>query len=149
MSRVRLAILVGIFFYGIFGILDYVMMPDIKNIFWAIRYLIVIPLALFTFGFSFRPEFKTWANPCLFFICLTGGLGIELMVILADPPATYSYYAGIILVFITIHTFLNISFLWASACYWSIVLFYEIIAIWVMDTPSIVLINNNFFSFPP
>ena len=143
--RVRIAISVALFFYGIFGILDYVMVPDKKTIFWAIRYLVVIPLALGVLAFSFRPLFKSYAQPLLFIMCLTGGLGIVLMVALADPPATYSYYAGIILIFITIHTFLNMQFLWATACSWTIVAVYEIAAIGIMDTPFIILINNNFF----
>jgi len=83
--------------------------------------------------------------PLLFIMCLVGGVGIECMVILADPPATYSYYAGIILIFITIHTFLGMRFLWASACSWTIVVLYEIAAIWIADTPKTMLINNNFF----
>lgn len=143
--RARIAILAVLLFYGIFGILDYVMVPDKKLIFWAIRYLVVIPLALGVLGFSFWPQFRSWAQPLLFIMCLTGGLGIEVMVILAEPPATYSYYAGIILIFITIHTFLNMRFLWATACSWTIVVFYEITAVWVMDTPAIILINNNIF----
>ncbi len=143
--RLRTAIMVAVFFYAIFGILDYVMVPDKLFIFWSIRYLVVIPFALWVFWLSFRPGFKHRAHPLLFTMCLLGGLGIECMVILADPPATYSYYAGIILIFITIHTFLSMRFLWATACSWTIVVFYEIAAIGVMDTPLTILINNNFF----
>ena len=143
--RMRIAILAAIFFYALFGILDAVMVPEKRLIFWGIRYFVVIPVALLVLFLSFRPGFKKRAHPLLFIMCLIGGLGIEFMVILADPPATYSYYAGIILIFITIHTFLGMRFLWASACSWTIVLLYEISAIWLADTPTTMLINNNFF----
>ena len=142
---VRTAILVAGFFYAVFGILDYVMVPEQKHIFWAIRYLVVIPFGMWVLFLSFRPGFKRRANPLLFIMCLIGGLGIVSMIVLADPPATYSYYAGLILIFITIHTFLGMRFLWATACSWTIVIFYEIAAVWLADTPVTMLINNNFF----
>ncbi|WDP91920.1 MAG: response regulator [Desulfobacter sp.] len=145
LGRIRLAILAAVFFYAVFGILDHVMVPDKKLVFWSIRYLAVIPFALVVLFLSFRPGFKERSAPLLFSMCLIGGLGIEYMIILADPPATYSYYAGLILVFITVHTFLSLRFLWASACSWSIVILYEIAALWLSDTPAIILINNNFF----
>lgn len=143
--RIRVAILIAMFFYSIFGFLDAIIVPDQKIVFWTIRYAFVCPIALLVFWFSFRPAFEAYDQPCLFFMCLSGGLGIELMVILADPPANYSYYAGIILIFITIYTFIRMRFLWAAACSWLIVAGYEIGAILIADTPSIMLINNNFF----
>jgi signal transduction histidine kinase len=145
LTRIRIAVLIAMFFYSIFGFLDAIIVPDQKLIFWAIRYAVICPIALWVLWFSFRPGFETYAQPCLFFMCLSGGLGIELMVILADPPASYSYYAGIILIFITIYTFIRMRFLWAVACSWLIVAGYEIGAIWIADTPRIMLINNNFF----
>jgi len=145
LTRIRIAILIAAFFYSIFGILDAVIAPDQKVLFWIIRYAIVSPFALWIFWFSFQPVFRKYAQISLFTMCLIGGLGIEAMVILADPPATYSYYAGIILIFITIFTFVRMQFLWSVACSWLIVLFYEIGAIFIADTPRIMLINNNFF----
>lgn len=143
--RVRIAIFIAVFFYSVFGLLDAIIVPDQKIVFWTIRYLVVCPIALWVLWFSFRPGFETCDQPCLFFMCLSGGLGIELMVILADPPASYSYYAGIILIFITIFTFIRMRFVWAVACSWLIVAGYEIGAILIVDTPRIMLINNNFF----
>ena len=145
LTRIRVAILIAMFFYAIFGFLDGIIVPDQKMIFWTIRYAMICPIALWVLWFSFRPGFETYAQPCLFFMCLAGGLGIELMVILADPPASYSYYAGIMLIFITVYTFIQMRFLWAVACSWLIVAGYEIGAIWISDTPRIMLINNNFF----
>ena len=143
--RLRIAILIAVFFYAVFGFLDAMIVPDKKYIFWVIRYAVICPVAMLVFIFSFQPVFEKYAQPCLFLMCLAGGLGIELMVILADPPATYSYYAGIILIFITLYTFIPMRFLWAVTCSWLIVAGYEIGAIWIVDTPRIMLINNNFF----
>ncbi len=145
LNRVRIAILTAVFFYAGFGILDAIIAPEQKFLFWIIRYGVVCPLAIGVFAYTFFPKFEKYDQPCLFAICLLGGVGIEMMIITADPPAMYSYYAGLILVFIMIHTFIRMRFLWASACSWLIVACYEVGALWLSDTPAIILINNNFF----
>ncbi|WDP91569.1 MAG: response regulator [Desulfobacter sp.] len=145
LTRIRFALLVGIFLYGIFGALDAVMAPAKKEIFWFMRYGVVIPSAAGILAFSFHPAFERWYQPLLSLELMVAGFCIEIMVILADPPANFSYYAGIILVFITTHTFFRIGFLWAAAASTSILIAYEIISIWIVDTPVPVFINNNFF----
>ena len=100
--RIRITILFIIFIYASFSILDAIIAPELKTIFWFIRFCIVCPVAGAVLCYSFRPGFQKYAQPSLFIMCLTGGVGIEAMIILAGPPASYSYYAGIILVFITI-----------------------------------------------
>lgn len=145
LNRIRLGILVAALFYAVFGILDAFVVPDLKHQFWIIRYIGVCPFGAWVLWYSFRPGFEKHIQLCLFILCLLGGLGIEAMILLAHPPATYSYYAGIILIFITIFTFLRMRFTWAFACSWLIVLAYEISAIAFTDTPIQILINNNFF----
>ncbi len=142
---VRIALVIAIFFYTIFGILDAIIAPDQKNIFWIIRYAVFCPAATLVLLWTFHPGYEKYAQPCMFFLCLLAGLGIELMVIIAGPLATYSYYAGIILVLITIYTFIRMRFLWAVACSWLLVICYQIGAIWIAHTPTVMLINNNFF----
>lgn len=143
--RTRVATLAALFFYGIFGILDAVMIPEKAHIFWFIRYAVVIPAALSVLAFSFHRAYRRYSQHALFLMVLIGGLGIEVMVMLADPPAKYSYYAGIILVIIVLHTALGMRFPWATACSITIVLCYEIIAIWIIDSPFLYLVSSNFF----
>ena len=145
LTRIRAAVLVALAFYLVFAILDAILVPEQKIIFWCLRFGVVCPVALWVFWFSFRPGFKKYNQPSLFFMCIVGGVAIVLMVILADPPATYSYYAGIILIFITVYTFIRMRFLWAVSCSWLIFICYEIGAVWFAETPGIMLINNNFF----
>ena len=143
--RTRVATLVAAFFYGIFGILDAVLIPDMAHIFWIIRYGVVIPVALGVLAFSFTRQYRAYSQQALFLMILVGGLGIELMIILADPPAKYSYYAGIILVIIVLHTAIGLRFPWALAGSVTIVTAYEIIAVWLIDFPFHYLLSSNFF----
>ena len=73
------------------------------------------------------------------------GFGIIIMIILAARISNYSYYAGLILIFIFGYTFIRARFIYASIAGWLIVVAYEISAIWISDTPIEILINNNYF----
>jgi len=143
--RIRFTILFALFFYAGFGILDAIIAPEFKHFFWSLRFGVLCPVAIFVLWFSFHPGFKKFDQLSLFILCLIGGICIELMIIRAGPPVSYSYYAGIILVFISIFTLLRMRFLWATSCAWLIVACYEIGAIWLSNTPLTILINNNFF----
>ena len=70
------------------------------------------------------------------------------MIVIAPYPASYSYYAGLLLVFIYGYSFLKLRFVWASATMWVVVIAYEVAAIWLSSTPVATLINNNFFFYP-
>ena len=76
---------------------------------------------------------------------LIAGLGIIAMILIAPNPGNYSYYAGLILVFLYGYTFSKLRFIWATLAGWMIVIGYEIAAIGMSHTPIPVLVNNNFF----
>ena len=74
------------------------------------------------------------------------GLGIIVMIFYAARIANnYTYYAGLILIFIFGYTFIRARFIYASIAGWSIVISYEIAAIFLLETPIEILINNNYF----
>ncbi len=145
LKQIRLALLMGVFFYGVFGLLDAVLVPQEKNVLWLIRYAVECPLLFAAFLFSYSPHFKKFVQPCFFVVIVVGGIGIVAMIVIAPPPATFSYYAGLILIFMFGYTFLRARFIWATAAGWVIVLFYEFAAVFLSHTPVSILINNNFF----
>jgi signal transduction histidine kinase/DNA-binding response OmpR family regulator len=67
------------------------------------------------------------------------------MTLIAPYPGNYSYYAGLILVFIYGYTFFKLRFIWATVAGWMIVIAYECAAVWLSEAPTAVLLNNNFF----
>jgi len=143
--HVRMAFLMGVFLYGFFGFLDAWMVPDAKYQLWFIRYVIFAPYGIGIFLFSFTRHFKKYMQLSISFGVLISGLGITAMILIAPYPASYSYYAGLLLVFIYGYTFVKLRFIWASMTGWLIVAAYEIAAIWISPTPIPILINNNFF----
>ena len=145
LRHVRIALLLAIFFYGIFGILDAWIAPDVKEKLWFIRYVVFVPFAFAVFLFSFSSHFKNFMQICLASVILVAGFGIIEMILIAPYPGNYSYYAGLILVFIFGYTFFKLRFIYATIAGWMIVVAYEWAAIWLNQTPIPVLLNNNFF----
>jgi hypothetical protein len=145
MRQVRIALLLGVIMYGLFGILDVWMAPEAKYRLWLIRYTVLVPYALSTFFFSFTGFFRKHAQLAVSSAVLVAGLGVVAMIVIAPPPANQSYYIGLIPVIIYGYTFLRLRFIWATISGLTIVLAFEIATVWLTDTPILTLINNNFF----
>ena len=143
--QVRIAIVVGIFLYGIFGVLDAFIIPDSRSSAWIIRFSIVIPLLAAVYGFSHSANFRIFMQPLLVVIILVSGFGIIAMLMLAQPPGNYLYYAGLILVIMYSYAFIRLRFQYATLASWSLVLTYEVAAVLVSPLPPSMLVNNTFF----
>lgn len=145
LRRIRIVLIISTLFYAAFGLLDAIVVPELKYQFWAIRYFYYCPASLLVLWYSYNPKFEENSHLCLALLGIAGAFGIEAMIILADPPVSHFYYAGIILIFILLFTFFRIRFFYAAISSWIIVIFYEAGAVWMTDTPYTVLVSNNFF----
>ncbi|MCB1157396.1 MAG: SpoIIE family protein phosphatase [Leptospiraceae bacterium] len=147
----RIAIVLGLLLYAAFGLLDTYFAPDIRNKIWFIRYAIVCPMLILVFTLSYFSFFENYMQSILVILSLTAGFGILAMLYLITEVETgMSYYAGLILVLMWAYTFLRMRFLYASFVGWSLVIAYQIIAIYaegVLDSPVFIkeYIRNNFF----
>jgi PAS domain S-box-containing protein len=144
-QHVRIALLLSIFFFGIFGVLDAWIVPEAKYKLWFIRYVVYCPYALAILLFSFSSRFKHFNQICIASVVGVAGLGIIAMILLAPSSSNSSYYTGLILVFIFGYTFFKLGFVYATITGILIVISYEIAAIWIVHTSIPILINNNFF----
>lgn len=141
----RFSIILSMIFYTAFAFLDAVVVPDLKGVFWFIRFGIVFPALVAVFIFSYFKLFKKYMQFIIACIMFITGFGIIIMIIYAARVQNYSYYAGLILIFIFGYTFIRARFIYASIAGWSIVVLYEISAIWLSHTPFTILVNNNYF----
>ncbi|PKN66679.1 MAG: hypothetical protein CVU57_05365 [Deltaproteobacteria bacterium HGW-Deltaproteobacteria-15] len=145
MFQVRLALALGIFLYGIFGLLDAWIIPEAKFKLWFIRYVCAIPSATLILIATYARFFGKYMQPLIALLVAVAGIGIVAMTVIAPPGAGHTYYAGLILTLIYGYSFTRLRFIWASVTGWVIVISYEIAAIGLTDTPMVVLISNNFF----
>ena len=56
----RFSIILAIFFFDIFAFLDAMLLPELRNIFWIIRFGAVTPALLFVMVLSYTPAFKKY-----------------------------------------------------------------------------------------
>ena len=141
----RFSLILSMIFYGAFAFLDAVMVPSLKEVFWFIRFGIVFPVLIFVFLFSYYKKFKKYMQFIISCIIFCTSFGIIIMIIYAAKVQNYSYYAGLILISIFGYTFSRARFIYATIAGWSIVVSYEISAIWISQTPFEMLVNNNYF----
>jgi len=145
-NPMRFSLILSVFFFAIFAFLDAILLPELKSMFWFIRFGVITPILLGVIGLSFTQGFKRFMQPVLSATMYLTGLSIIVMIIYAANVAEhYTYYAGLILIFIIGYTFIKARFIYATVVGWSIVASYEVAAIWLSDTPIEILINNNFF----
>jgi signal transduction histidine kinase len=141
----RFALLLAVALFALFGILDGLLVPEEAGTIWGIRFAFVCPLGLAVYGFTFTRAFRTVMQPTLCAFAVLGGLSIVAMIVIADPPAGYLYYAGLVLVIFWTYTLLQLHFVYATVATLAIVAGYEIGAIWFTDTPVDIMVSNNFF----
>ena len=145
LSPFRFSIILSMVFYGAFAFLDAVTVPTLKEVFWLIRFGIVFPILILVYIFSYSKLFKKYMQFVISCIMFITGFGIIIMIYYAAQVENYSYYAGLMLIFIFGYTFIRARFIYASIAGWTIVVLYEISAIWLSPTPLLILVNNNYF----
>lgn len=140
----RRALILGLILYLLFSILDIVMVPDKKMIFLSLRFLVMAPAAVMNLLWTYHRSYKKYDQLALFISNLVGALVIMIMIFIAEPPVTYLYYAGEILVIIYAFTFSGLRFIWSLALGLLVIFIYQMTAI-INDTPVLYIVNNNFF----
>jgi HD-GYP domain-containing protein (c-di-GMP phosphodiesterase class II) len=145
LSHVRILLVLGAVLYGAFGVLDALVMPEQMYAIWLVRFVVIGPGLVGVLLLSFSGLFEKYMQPILAFAYILAGLGIICMIVIAPPPVSYAYYAGLMLVFMWGYALIRLFFVWASFAGWLQVLLYELTAIWINQTPFDIFISNNFF----
>jgi signal transduction histidine kinase len=138
---IRRYLLLGFLLYGMFGIHDYWIIPDILRQAWGIRYLLVCPMLLGIYLFSYSKNYFQVMQHSLFLAGFAAGAGIVVMSIKAAPPGNLLYYAGLLLCLLF---YFRLRFITASLLSWSLFFLYETAAFLTIGTPTLVLFSNSF-----
>lgn len=142
---IRRLFLVAFVFYALFGILDGLLLPHMKDVLWLVRYGVVVPLAGIAYGLTYTSFFTRYYSLVLSGIVFIVGLSTIFITLISPSPISDSYYAGIILVLVFGYTFMRIRFVYATVVGTLLVLTYEIIILFIVSTPAHIFINNTFF----
>jgi len=144
LKQCRATLLIGIFLYAIFGLLDRMLVPEAKDVLWMIRYAIVCPLMACAYLLSFSKYFMWRMQLVLTVMFVLAGFGIIAMTAVAKPPGNYLYYAGLMLI-LMFSSFARLRVPYAATGTVINIIAYEVIAIAISRSPGAILANNNFF----
>jgi PAS domain S-box-containing protein len=145
LKQLRINIIVVSVIYALFGIVDAVVTPYVRNVAWFIRYAVVIPIAIAVLAFTFSPHFRKYQQLLVSFLVLVGGAGIVVLIDLTHSQAPYLHFAGLLLVFMTTYTAFRLRFLYATAVGWTIIAMYEVSAVWCHPPALSVFLTDNYF----
>ncbi len=134
----------GIFLFTIFGALDAVVFPNVKNELWTIRFMVLVPLMAGGILFSFCSCFERFWQPTISFLVIVCAAGILLMILIAPPPYNVTYYAGIMLVAFFYFALIRARFVWSCFTGAVMLLLFEF-SFYLQPVPFPVLISTNFF----
>lgn len=129
--------------YGLFGILDTLMVPQYQSLFFSIRFLVVVPFLLAVLGLSYYRVFLRIRQGALFASFLVAGFGIVVMIVMA--PGNIPYYGGLMLIFSAGYFFIKLRFIYAAIAGWIIVLGFNIAMVLFSEISTADLISVNFF----
>ena len=143
--QIRLAVLLGVIMYAAFGLLDFYVFPEKKEVMWTIRYAIVCPLgiAFFLLTYKIREEWLIHALHTL--LVIIAGLGIIVMIAVAPPEKAFLYYAGLMLVVFYAYTLSALRFYYALFASLMVTVLYPIVDHMLVGTSLDRLITNMFF----
>ncbi len=141
----RIAVILGIGLYAIFGILDAMVFPSIKFQFWFIRFALVIPFGLLFLFLTFRVHNERAIELFHSMVVIIAGLGIVGMIYIASTGKSYLYYPGLMLVVFYTFTLSALRFYYATISGLTVVLIYLLIDLYILGTPKDQLITNMFF----
>ncbi|MCK4956561.1 MAG: HD domain-containing protein [Candidatus Cloacimonetes bacterium] len=144
-NQVRISFFMALALYAFYAILDIHIMPELKNIIWLIRFGGILPIGLLVIVSSYDKHFDNYRELTLSFALLLYGIGILIMIMLPPQPIDFVYYASLIVTFIFIYIFTGFRFIYASVCSITLLLIYQYVSHFIMNSPAEIISNNNIF----
>ena len=143
--QIRIAIILGICLYGVFGVLDAIVFPEAKESMWLIRFLGVIPFGLLFLFLTFKVKNERFLQLFHSALVVIGGVGIIGMIYIALPDKAFLYYAGLMLVVFYAYTLSALRFYYSTISSLIVTALYPLTDIFLIGSPDEYLTTNMFF----
>ncbi len=147
LKRTQFAILTGILLYALFGIVDLLLAPAVKEKFWLIRYGVVCPVGLLVLIASGFSGFKRLLQPAIWLAMQVAGLGLIAMIAISSDIGNSYYYVGLILVIMYTFTLVGMRFWYGVS--WALITLsgYAVVTLLSSNVPLPVLVHSSFSVF--
>ncbi len=140
----RFSLIFGLFFYLIFAVVDYIIIPEFVKQFYSIRFLYVAPITILVVALSYRANFYKWWQQGIVTIIIVATSGILIMPIISPETIEVNHFSGIILLMFYCFILVRLRFIWATMASLSMLALYFIASYFFSDISQHTLIINTF-----
>lgn len=151
-STTRLALILGLILYSLFGILDIYAVPVSKDVVWIIRYVIVAPVMVAVLIASYAHSLHKHIQLLMCIAVAVSGLGIAAMIAITTEAefGNRFYFTGLIVISMWAYSLSRLRFWYAVMANLAIVIGYEFTSIAVKgllssETGIVIFTMHNFF----
>jgi adenylate cyclase len=151
-STTRLALVLGLILFSLFGILDIYAVPISRNIVWFIRYAIVAPFIISALIMTYTVPFQKYTQLLMCMVIAVSGIGIAAIIAITQEAefASRFYFTGLILVSMWAYGLSRLRFWYAIVANLIIMAAYEYASIEVKqllasETGIVIFTMHNFF----
>jgi len=151
-ATTRLALVLGLILYSLFGIVDIYAVPISKNIVWFIRFAIVAPVIVIALLMTYTERFQKYTQMLMCLVIAVTGLGIVTMIGITRDVEFGSrfYFTGLILISMWAYGLSRLRFWYAILANLLIMVGYEFTSIEIKqllttETGIVIFIMHNFF----
>lgn len=151
-STTRLALILGLFLYSVFGILDIYAVPISKETVWFIRFAVVAPITGFVLAASYVGTFQRYVQALMCLVVAVSGLGIVVMISITREAefGNRFYFTGLILISMWGYGLSRLRFKYAVLANLIILIGYEYATIEMKqllasETGIVIFTMHNFF----
>ena len=142
---IRVATILGVAMYAAFALVDVAVVPDHVPVTWAIRFALIIPLALLVLAASFTQAFRRHMQLAAAVTGTVGGLGIVAITLVTGELGQQYYAAGILLVTAYLGVFTRLRFVPAAAAIGTVVAVYTVTLVGLSGLPPLTVLNDLAF----
>src|SRR6185503_15052486 len=108
----RVGLMMGLFLYSSFGLLDVVAVPTKLKEVWFLRFGIACPAVIVLLILSFHPSFRRFSQAGTLVLGVICGAVIIAMTVIAPPPTNYLYQTGVMAVLMFISSVMRLRFIY-------------------------------------
>jgi tRNA A-37 threonylcarbamoyl transferase component Bud32 len=142
--QVRLALVVGLFLYSAYGLVDAWLAYEQRWQLWLIRYLIVAPAILACLALSYTSHFRKYREPAVSLMILIAQVGIIRMTWIMPQPASALYDTGLFMVIVYAFTLVRLSIPYTFVIGALTLGIYPVAAFAAHQTPTPVVVSTDF-----
>ena len=145
LRQMRIALVLGLGIYAVFGGLDMIAAPRQLREIWILRYLVGTPAVLTAVALSYARFFRQTSQLVIAGATAIAGLVVVVITLIVPEPVNYVYAPGLLLVMFYGFTFMRLRFWYAMALAAFLTISYNLLTLLASDTPLFALSTQNFF----